>query len=129
MLFYVILWMTIAATQYTGVDMKRSLFRVNKPLARSIWGKLSPIATQALDEMTSRFCFSVASGDLLLLDGRWYVTHSALLHLATRKHCNAISASPLRHFCDAAVNRWAFKATVYKSRTSRGFVAYGEPHQ
>src|SRR6266567_6412131 len=106
--------------------MKRSLFRVNKTLARSIWGKLSPIASQALDEMTSRFCFSVASGDLLLLDGRWYVTHSALLQLATRKHCNAISASPLRHFCDAAVNRWAFKATVYKSRTCRGFVGYGD---
>src|SRR5207245_7627756 len=106
--------------------MKRSLFRVNKTLARSIWGKLSPIASQALDEMTSRFCFAVASGDLLLLDGRWYVTHSALLQFATRKHCNAISASPLRHFCDAAMNRWAFKATVYKSRTCRGFVGYGD---
>src|SRR5207245_674203 len=106
--------------------MKRSLFRVNKTLARSIWGKLSPIASQALDEMTSRFCFAVASGDLLLLDGRWYVTHSALLQFATRKHCNAISASPLRHFCDAAVNRWAFKATVYKSRTCRGFDGYGD---
>jgi hypothetical protein len=29
-------------------------------------------------------------------------------------------------FCDRAASRWAFKATVYKSRTCRGFVGYGD---
>jgi hypothetical protein len=29
-------------------------------------------------------------------------------------------------FSDPAASRWAFKATVYKSRTCRGFVGYGD---
>jgi hypothetical protein len=29
-------------------------------------------------------------------------------------------------FCDPAASRWAFKATVYKSRTCKGFVGYGD---
>ena len=33
---------------------------------------------------------------------------------------------PLRSFCDAEARRWVFKATVYKSRSSRGFAGYGD---
>ena len=29
-------------------------------------------------------------------------------------------------FCDASAQRWAFAATVYKSKTCRGFVGYGD---
>jgi hypothetical protein len=29
-------------------------------------------------------------------------------------------------FCDPSTGRWAFKATVYKSRTCKGFVGYGD---
>jgi hypothetical protein len=32
----------------------------------------------------------------------------------------------MREFCDASVSRWVFKATVYKSPRSRGFVGYGD---
>ena len=32
----------------------------------------------------------------------------------------------MRELCDPAANRWVFRATVYKSPRSRGFVGYGD---
>jgi hypothetical protein len=73
-----------------------------------------------------RHRLSVESGDLLWLDGHWYVTHSGLIRLARRNHCSGIHVEPAAQFSDPATSRWAFKATVYKSRTCRGFVGYGD---
>ena len=66
------------------------------------------------------------SGDLALINGNWYVTHSGLLRLATRKRCAGISALPLRSFCDVGLHRWIFKATFYKWRSSRPFTGFGD---
>ena len=101
-------------------------FRANLRLATAKWGKLPPAAVKGLKEMEIRYSFSLALGDLLYLDRRWYVTHSALLRLANRARCSGIRVQPLREFCDASVSRWVFKATVYKSPRSRGFVGYGD---
>jgi hypothetical protein len=60
------------------------------------------------------------------LDGRWYVTHAGLLRLAARGRCNGIRVEQVRHFCDPVADRWVFKATVYKSPSSKGFVGYGD---
>jgi len=73
-----------------------------------------------------RYRFSIESGDLLWLDGHWYVTHSGLIRLARRSHCAGIHVEPVAEFSDPATSRWAFKATAYKSRTCRGFVGYGD---
>jgi len=70
--------------------------------------------------------FSVESGDLILLGGRWYVTHSGLIRLARRSHCAGIHVEPVAQFSDPATSRWAFKAIVYKSRTCKGFAGYGD---
>ncbi len=108
------------------MNNKSSLFRSNARLARTMWGKLSPIALQGLKELGERYALSVAAGDLLYLDGRWYVTHAGLLRLAHRNRCSGIRVQPLREFCDAAASRWVFKATVYKSPRSKGFVGFGD---
>ena len=76
--------------------------------------------------VAKRHRFSVESGDLLWLDGHWYVTHSGLIRLARRSHCVGIHVEPVAQFSDAATSRWAFKATVFKSQTCRGFVGYGD---
>ena len=102
------------------------LFRSNTRLARTMWGKLSTITLQGLKELSERYALAVAAGDLLYLDGRWYVTHAGLLRLAHRNRCCGIRVQPLREFCDAAASRWVFKATVYKSPRSKGFVGYGD---
>jgi hypothetical protein len=62
----------------------------------------------------------------MLLDGKWYVTHSGLLSVARRKHCTGIQVRPALEFCNPSASRWAFEATVYKSRACRGFVGFGD---
>jgi hypothetical protein len=37
-----------------------------------------------------------------------------------------IQVHPAVEFCDPAASRWAFKATVFKSRNCKGFVGYGD---
>jgi hypothetical protein len=101
-------------------------FRDNLRLATAMWGKLPPGAVKGLKEMGIRYSFSLALGDLLYLDRRWYVTHSALLRLANHARCSGIRVQPMREFCDASVSRWVFKATVYKSPRSRGFIGFGD---
>ena len=95
-------------------------------LARKTWANLSRRACIALREITKTYNFSIALGDLLYLDEHWYVTHSGLLGLARRSRCAGIHAHPILAFCDPSAARWAFKATVYKSRNCRGFVGYGD---
>ncbi len=77
-------------------------------------------------DLVKRCRLSPRSGDLLWLDGHWYVTHSGLIRLARRNHCAGIHVEPVPQFSDASTSRWAFKATVYKSRTCKGFVGYGD---
>ena len=95
-------------------------------IARRIWSELSELQTEQLEMLLHRHNLSVAAGDLLLLDGKWYVTHSGLLRLATRSHCIGVDVAPVAEFSDPATSRWAFKATVYKSPKCRGFVGYGD---
>jgi hypothetical protein len=102
-------------------------FRGDLRLARGLWpGQIRNIQAEILRTLTNRYLLSVASGDVLLLDGRWYVTHSGLLRLADRRRCSGIRVQQVREFCDPHAGRWAFKATVYKSRHCRGFVGYGD---
>jgi hypothetical protein len=95
-------------------------------LARAIWGKLSKQAVQNLKGIAVTHQLSVASGDILYIDGHWYVSHAGLLRLARRNHCAGIRVHPVREYCDPAAGRWAFKATVYKSLRCKGFVGFGD---
>ncbi len=45
---------------------------------------------------------------------------------ALRQHCLGIRTALQERQSDSAANRWVFRATVYKSRASRGFVGYGD---
>src|ERR1700719_2187789 len=100
--------------------------RSNVRLAQSLWGKLSGFALKQLRELTRKYRFSVAAGDLLFLDGRWYVTHAGLLRIAERRRCTGIRTSVESHLSDSNSNRWVFKATVYRRSAPKGFVGYGD---
>ncbi len=79
-----------------------------------------------LKQLGQEYGLSVGANDLLLLDGKWYVTHAGLLRLARRRSCRGIRTNIIKEFCDPAADRWVFKATVYKSPGSKGFVGYGD---
>jgi hypothetical protein len=101
-------------------------WHANARFARSIWGQLPSSALGVLKQLTHRFALSVVEGDLLFLDGRWYVTHAGLLRIAQRNRCSGMRTAVDKGLSDPASCRWVFKATVFKSPRSRGFVGYGD---
>ncbi len=100
--------------------------RQNISLARKWIGKSKGHIYQALINLSQEYRFSIALGDLLLLENKWYVTHVGLIRLAQRNRCSGISVQRVGVACDPASGRWVFRATVYKSSRSRGFVGYGD---
>ena len=104
-----------------------ALVRQNLRMARrSGLSDLGAVALGRLREMTIRFGFSLAMGDFKYLDGGWYVTHSGLVSLASRRRCCGIHVQQVRESCDPSTDRWVFKSIVYKSPGSKGFVGYGD---
>jgi hypothetical protein len=102
-------------------------FRSNLRLVKQLWPyQVRELQVRALQALSTRNLFSVAAGDLQCLEGRWYVTHAGLLNLARRGRCSGISVQRVRDCCDPVSGRWVFKATVYKSARSKGFVGYGD---
>jgi hypothetical protein len=95
-------------------------------LAKSQWCDLNKPLLDSLVGALRRHRLSLVGGDMLLLDGRWYVTHSGLLRIAGRKHCEGMRVRPVKEFCDSNASRYAFCATVYTSPTCKGFVGYGD---
>jgi len=95
--------------------------------AEARWSvEIGRVERRVLNLLSEQYGFSVALGDLRLLHASWYITHAGLLRLATRRRCCGISIRLVHEFCDMSRNRWVFRATVYKSHTSRGFVGYGD---
>jgi len=103
----------------------RKLTLQNTRSARRFWAA-SPGQVSLLKTLTREFQLSVALGELRLLEGRWYVTHGGLMRLARRNHCAGINVRPMREFCNISTGRWVFRAVVYKTTASKGFVGYGD---
>ena len=104
-----------------------ALLRENSRLAKKKWPvQIDAFRRQALKSLTNRHKFSISSGDLILLEHGWYVTHTGLIRLARRSRCAGIHAEAVHLFCEPTGGRWAFKATVYRSPKCRGFVGYGD---
>jgi len=110
--------------------MKRfhqSVARRNLRLARLKYGALFTETLRLnLRALTKQFGFSMDLGDVMMLDGSWYVTHAGLLRLATRRGCVGIRVQPVSGFCVPAESRWAFRAMAFKSEKCRGFAGYGD---
>src|SRR5216684_8233522 len=95
-------------------------------LAKRIWGDIAGVRLTELRQLLQRYKLSVALGEVIELDSHWYVTHSGLIRLATRRRCDGIRTTLQQRLSDPASSRWVFRATVYKSPGSRGFVGYGD---
>jgi hypothetical protein len=109
------------------MNKSERLVRLNRRLAKRRWGSAATrTALEALRSYSEQFQFSVATGDLLLLDNGWYVTNAGLTRLARRNRCAGINVKPVQAFCDPTGQRWAFEATVYKSQRCRGFAGFGD---
>src|SRR5215472_13483107 len=108
------------------MESPTALVRSNRRLATLIWGELPTLALRNLRDVSERHSLSVAAGHVQFLDGRLYVTHAGLLYIAERNKCAGIRTSLREAPPETSANRWIFKATVYKSLRSRGFVGFGD---
>ena len=101
--------------------------RENLRLARQLMGSSLPTrVAKSLESLSKDFHFSLSNGELLFINGCWYVTHTGLLRLARRLRCRGINVEAVNALCDSTANRFVLKATVYPSKTSSGFVGYGD---
>jgi len=103
-----------------------TLIRQNIRDAKSILGQIPPRMAAWLEVFSRDFAFSVKRGDIQVVNGNWYVTHSGLVALARRKKCRGIKVETVDSLCDSSQNRFVLKATVYPSQKSSGFVGYGD---
>ena len=108
------------------MKQRLSELHTNIKSAEAKWGPLPSDLVDGLKGLTTRHHLSVNQGDVICLNGGWYITHSGLLKLAKRKRCAGMHVQPVQAFCDPPAQRWAFQATVYKSKICRGFVGYGD---
>jgi hypothetical protein len=94
--------------------------------ARQTWAELGARSLRDLRSLLVRYKFSVILGEITRIDNRWYVTHSGLVQLASRRKCTGIRTFLQERLCDPAAGRWVFRAVVYKGLNSKGFVGYGD---
>ena len=95
-------------------------------LAQQIWSWVEQPKFAELRRLVKLHRLSIAIGDVSYIDGHWYVTNAGLLRLAHRVGCAGIRSVLQKGLSDAATNRWVFKAIVYRTPKSRGFVGYGD---
>ena len=103
----------------------KKLLRENVRIAKGT----APFSSRAIDllaSLTRDFQFSFKAGELQIINGNCYVTHTGLLRLARRKRCSGIHVEAVNSLCDSAANRFVLKATVFPSKGSSGFVGYGD---
>ena len=105
---------------------KQDLVRTEISLARRRWYGIGAVKLAELRGLVRRYRLSVALGDVLFIDTGWYVTHAGLLRLAHRNRCSGIKTSLEKLYSDPSTSRWVFKAIVYNSPLSKGFVGYGD---
>ena len=110
-----------------AVKANSRLLRRNRQLAREKWGlgPRHPLLDQLM-ALSEEFGLSVSAGDVILLEGKWYVTHSGLLRLARRNRCSGMRVRLVPELSNPTAHRFAFEATVFKSKACQGFVGFGD---
>jgi hypothetical protein len=98
----------------------------NLRLVKKLYPDLTHGDLLGLRELTLAHRLSVSQGDISCIDGRWYVTHGGLLRIALRARCVGIRTTLQERQSDPLARSWVFRATVFKSRRSKGFVGYGD---
>jgi len=101
------------------------LIRQNVRVVKKLHPAVTSLQLAVLCEISRDLRLSLAIGDLSMLQGKWYVTHSGLLRIAKRRRCLGITTELQLSVSDPVQGRWIFRATVLKS-SSESFVGYGD---
>lgn len=101
------------------------LIRQNISVAKRLYQGITTQQTAILRDLTRTLGLSLRRGELLCIDGKWYVTHSGLIRIAHRRKCCGIETTIEQQMTDISSRRWVFKATVHTS-PSNSFIGYGD---
>jgi hypothetical protein len=112
--------------QHPASRPRQKLTRYNVLLARKLYPQVTELQLSVLREITRSLGLSVSRSDLIILEGKWYVTHSGLLWIAAQRRCFGIETTIEATTSRLPPGSWVFKATVFKSRVCKGFVGYGD---
>ena len=81
------------------------LLQENAVAAKKLWGSpLEENLRSRLVSLTEDFGLSIKAGDLYLLNGGWYVTHTGLVRLARRRKCSGIHVEAVPALCDSGAS-------------------------
>ena len=105
---------------------KATLVCQNLRLVKKLYPDLAQEDLHRLRELTQAHLLSISQGEISCIDGKWYVTHAGLLRIALRARCSGIRTVLQERHSDPVASRWVFRATVFKSHRSKGFVGYGD---
>jgi hypothetical protein len=111
---------------WTRAEQSNRLNKQNLCSAKQVFGRALEPRLRYLLRGLSQMGLSIRAGDVQIIDGNWYVTHTGLLRLARRKRCRGIHVESVDSLCDTGACRYVLKATVYPSKGSAGFVGYGD---
>jgi hypothetical protein len=104
---------------------KLNLVRQNVSVAMRLYDGISKSQLMVLRDLTATLNLSICRGELLQIDGKWYVSHSGLIRIAHRRRCCGIETNVEQQMSDASAGRWVFKAAV-RTSPSKIFVGYGD---
>jgi hypothetical protein len=104
---------------------KLRLIRQNVSVAKKVYQGITKSQLSVLRDLTEGLKLSVRRGELMQVDGKWYVTHSGLIRIAHRRKCCGIETNVEQQMTDASAGRWVFRAVVHAS-SSRAFVGFGD---
>ena len=110
----------------SDIRPKAKLIRENLRAVKQLYPHVTSSQMLVLRELSNTLGLSVRSGDLLMLDARWYGTHSGLLRVAQRRRCSSMTTELAESVSNPKEARWVFKATVVKSGREQLFVGYGD---
>ena len=104
---------------------KLRLQRQNASMAKRLYPEVTKSQLTNLRDLTATFSLSIQRGDLLQIDGKWYVSHSGLIRIAHKRRCFGIETSLALEMTDVSARRWVFRAVV-RTSPSKAFVGYGD---
>ena len=104
---------------------KLLLVHQNVSAAKRVYEGITKSQLSTLRELTVGLRLSVGRGELLQVNGKWYVSHSGLIRIAHRRRCCGIETNVEQHLTDASSGRWVFRAVVHAS-PSKTFVGFGD---
>jgi hypothetical protein len=107
------------------VYRKPRLVQQNASAAKRIYEGITRSQLALLRELTTSLRLSIQRGELLQVNGKWYVSHSGLIRIAHRRRCCGIETNVEQQMSDASSGRWVFRAVVHAS-PSRTFVGFGD---